>query len=316
MSVEARNGARSRTGGAGEHADRVKRLDEAAISIIIPTLDEARVIAALLAQLEPLRNGCEIVFVDGGSSDGTRDAILDAGFRLVDAPRGRGTQLNAGARASSGEILFFLHADSALPPDPLGEIRRAMRRRRVGCFGVRFEPSSPLMLCCRLLSNFRCYVRRIMFGDQGIFIDRDLFFEVGGFPDLPLMEDYQFSTCARGGSAPRRPAAGSPPRRVALAPRPPRASRRCSSWAGCAGCTARARPSRRSPASTGRRAEIRGDTKRETRRRECSYVSLSDAPPGGIRRRGEWLSGMTPARSAPCGHAARCRLTLWARRWR
>lgn len=193
MSVEARNGARSRTGGAGEHADRVKRLDEAAISIIIPTLDEARVIAALLAQLEPLRNGCEIVFVDGGSSDGTREAILDAGFRLVDAPRGRGTQLNAGARASSGEILFFLHADSALPPDPLGEIRRAMRGHRVGCFGVRFEPSSLLMLCCRLLSNYRCYVRRIMFGDQGIFIDRDLFFEVGGFPDLPLMEDYQFS---------------------------------------------------------------------------------------------------------------------------
>ena len=206
MSVEARNGAGARTGGCaeertsggvGKHADRVKRLDEPLISIIIPTLDEARVIAALLAQLEPLRNGCEIVFVDGGSSDGTRDAILDAGFRLVDAPRGRGTQLNAGARASSGEILFFLHADSALPPDPLGEIRRAMRGRRVGCFGVRFEPSSPLMLCCRLLSNCRCYVRRIMFGDQGIFIDRDLFFEVGGFPDLPLMEDYQFSLVLR-----------------------------------------------------------------------------------------------------------------------
>lgn len=194
MSVEARNGAGARTGGgAREHADRAKRPDEATISIIIPTLDEARVIDALLSQLEPLRGRCEIVFVDGGSSDGTREAILDAGFRLVDAPRGRGTQLNAGARASSGEILFFLHADSALPPDPLGEIRRAMRGRRVGCFGVRFEPSSPLMLCCRLLSNFRCYVRRIMFGDQGIFIDRDLFFELGGFPELPLMEDYQFS---------------------------------------------------------------------------------------------------------------------------
>lgn len=194
MSVEARSGAEARTGGGvGERAERAKRSDGPRISIIVPTLDEARVIDALLAQLEPLRSGCEIVFVDGGSSDGTREAILDAGFRLVDAPRGRGTQLNAGARASSGEILFFLHADSTLPPDPLGEIRRAMRGRRVGCFGVRFEPSSPLMLCCRLLSNFRCYVRRIMFGDQGIFIDRDLFFEVGGFPDLPLMEDYQFS---------------------------------------------------------------------------------------------------------------------------
>lgn len=194
MSVKARSGAGERTGGgAGEHADRAKRPDEATISIIIPTLDEARAIDALLSQLEPLRGRCEIVFVDGGSSDGTREAILDVGFRLIDAPRGRGGQLNAGARASSGQILFFLHADSTLPPDPLGEIRRAMRGHRVGCFGVRFEPSSPLMLCCRLLSNFRCYVRRIMFGDQGIFIDRDLFFDVGGFPDLPLMEDYRFS---------------------------------------------------------------------------------------------------------------------------
>lgn len=194
MSVETRNGAEARAGGGvRERADRAKRSDGPRISIVIPTLDEARAIDALLSQLEPLRGRCEIVFVDGGSSDGTREAILDAGFRLIDAPRGRGSQLNAGARASSGEVLFFLHADSTLPPDPLGEIRRAMRRRRVGCFGVRFEPSSPLMLCCRLLSNFRCYARRIMFGDQGIFIDRDLFFEMGGFPDLPLMEDYRFS---------------------------------------------------------------------------------------------------------------------------
>ena len=189
MSVKARSGAGERTGGgAGEHADRAKRPDEATISIIIPTLDEARVIAALLAQLTVKGE-----HVAGGSCDGTREAILDAGHWLIDAPRGRGPQLNAGARASSGQILFFLHADSTLPPDPLGEIRRAMRGHRVGCFGVRFEPSSPLMLCCRFLSNFRCYVRRIMFGDQGIFIDRDLFFEVGGFPDLPLMEDYRFS---------------------------------------------------------------------------------------------------------------------------
>lgn len=166
---------------------------EPSISIIIPTLDEHRVIGRLLDQLEPLRGRCEVVFVDGGSADGTREAILDAGFRLIDTPPGRGTQLNAGAAAASGNVLFFLHADSVLPPDPLGEIRRVMRQHRVGCFGVRFVPSSPLMACCRFLSNFRCYVRRIMFGDQGIFIERDLFYEMGGFPDLPLMEDYRFS---------------------------------------------------------------------------------------------------------------------------
>lgn len=179
--------------GAGPGSDRVGRLGEPEISIVIPVLNEKAVIPALLSQLEPLRERCEILFVDGGSSDGTREAILEAGFRAIVAPRGRGSQLNAGARASGGKVLFFLHADSVLPPDPLGEIRQVMRRFRVGCFGVRFAPSSPLMFCCRVLSNFRCYVRRIMFGDQGIFIERDLFFEMGGFPDLALMEDYQFS---------------------------------------------------------------------------------------------------------------------------
>lgn len=95
--------------------------------------------------------------------------------------------------ASSGDILFFMHADSELPADALDEIRRVMRTHQVGCFGVAFHSRNFFMLTCRVMSNLRCYVRRIMFGDQGIFIRRDLFFQVGGFPDLPLMEDYQFS---------------------------------------------------------------------------------------------------------------------------
>lgn len=162
------------------------------ISIIIPVLNEEAVIEGLLAQLRPLNAQCEIIFADGGSTDRTLELIGDE-FRIVCAPRGRGRQLNAGAQASSGEVLFFLHADSELPPDPLGEIHRVMRSYQVGCFGVAFRSRNFFMLTCRIMSNLRCYVRRIMFGDQGIFVTRELFFQMGGFPDLPLMEDYQFS---------------------------------------------------------------------------------------------------------------------------
>lgn len=162
------------------------------LSIVVPIYNEERVIDRLLDQLRPLRETCEVILVDGGSTDGTLARIDDA-FTVIRAPKGRGGQLNAGARAATGAVLLFLHADSVLPPDPVGEVERVMRTHRVGCFGVRFEPSSPLMRICAALSNFRCYVRRIMFGDQGIFIERALFLEVSGFPDLPLMEDYRFS---------------------------------------------------------------------------------------------------------------------------
>lgn len=163
------------------------------VSIIVPVYNEERALPGLFTQLYPLRDAAEIIFVDGGSVDATRSLVADAGFGLVEASRGRGSQLNAGARVATGDVLFFVHADSILPSDPLGEIRRALRRRRVGCFGLKFRPSSALLRICQALSNYRCFVRRIMFGDQGIFIERELFFEIGGFPELPLMEDYQLS---------------------------------------------------------------------------------------------------------------------------
>lgn len=166
------------------------------ISVIVPVYNEEAVLENLLAQLRPLRGQCEIIFVDGGSTDRTLEIIGDE-FRVISSRKGRGHQLNVGARASTGDILFFLHADSELPPDSLGEIRRVMRTHEVGCFGVAFRSRNFFMLTCRVMSNLRCYVRRIMFGDQGIFIKRDLFFEVGGFPDLPIMEDYQLSLSLR-----------------------------------------------------------------------------------------------------------------------
>ena len=101
--------------------------------------------------------------------------------------------MNAGAVQSKGDILFFLHCDSILPDDFENEIRHCMSRHNLGCFGVKYKAGNLFMLTNRLISNHRAAVRGIPFGDQGIFIDRELFFEAGMFPEIPIMEDYEFS---------------------------------------------------------------------------------------------------------------------------
>lgn len=162
------------------------------ISIIVPLYNEAKTIEKLQAQLRPLRKDCEILLVDGGSTDGTCEKI-DPAFHLIHTEKGRARQMNAGAKRSTGEILFFLHADSELPPHPLAWIRRVMETHEAGCFGIAFHSRNFFMWTCRVISNHRVKDRKVMFGDQGIFIDRNLFFAAGMFPELPLMEDYQLS---------------------------------------------------------------------------------------------------------------------------
>lgn len=162
------------------------------ISIIIPVYNEEKTIENMVNQLRPLKSRCEIIFVDGQSTDRTR-ALIGSEFEVIECPKGRAAQMNAGARRSTGDVLFFLHCDSELPEKPLEEIRYVMRRYRAGCFGIGFHSKNFFMLTCRLISNVRAVAGKLMFGDQGIFIERELFFEMGGFPDIPLMEDYQFS---------------------------------------------------------------------------------------------------------------------------
>ena len=162
------------------------------ISIIIPLYNEETTIEQLQRQLWPLKDKCEIIFVDGESTDGTLEK-LSSEFRLVRAKKSRAAQMNAGALASSGDILFFLHCDSELPAHPLEQIREVMRDYEAGCFGIAFHSRNFFMFTCRVISNHRVKDRKVMFGDQGIFIDRELFFEVGMFPEIPVMEDYQLS---------------------------------------------------------------------------------------------------------------------------
>lgn len=166
------------------------------ISVIIPVYNEISTIDALIGQLEAICEPWEVIFADGGSTDGTEDRIPEK-YSLIHCDKGRANQMNAGAEASRGEILFFLHCDSIIPKDAAFQIERIMKKYRAGCFGIKFTSSSFLMKCCQFLSNFRVRFYNVAFGDQGIFIERELFFKLGGFPLIPIMEDYQLSLTLR-----------------------------------------------------------------------------------------------------------------------
>lgn len=167
-------------------------MEHTKISIIVPVYNEASTLAGLQEQLAPYKEEAEIIFVDGGSSDATCK-MVEHGFHLISSDKGRAHQMNEGAKVSTGDILFFLHADSILPENLLGEIKRVMAKHEYGCFGVKFPSKNILMFSNKLMSNDRAFNRGLPFSDQGIFISRRLFEAVGGFPELPIMEDYQFA---------------------------------------------------------------------------------------------------------------------------
>lgn len=162
------------------------------LSLIIPIYNESAAIAPLLRQLEQLRGEWEILFADGGSSDDTLRQI-GGRYRVLHCPKGRANQMNHAAAEATGEVLWFVHCDSLLPPDAFDEISHALSRgARWGCFRIGFAGNAAFMGCNAFFSNLRAR-RGIAFGDQGIWVERALFFDLGGFPALPIMEDYEFS---------------------------------------------------------------------------------------------------------------------------
>ena len=167
-----------------------------ALSIIVPMLNEAAALPVLLAQLAHWRaRGCEVVLVDGGSTDGSADMARAAGFTVVDAERGRARQMNAGAALARGEVLLFLHADTQLPADADVAVRAALAdgRRDWGRFDVRIAGRSPMLRVVAGLMNLRSRLTGIATGDQAMFVRREAFDAVGGFPLQPLMEDIELS---------------------------------------------------------------------------------------------------------------------------
>ena len=166
-----------------------------AVSIIIPTLNEEKNIENLLNNLKSLKGDFEVIFSDGGSLDKTLDIIKDFGdCKIIKSDRGSARQLNNGAKESNNDILFFLHADSFIEENVLIKIEDFIKNgNKVGCLKIKFDSKKILMNIFAILSNLRVKYRNIAFGDQGIFIEKKLFEDIGMFDDIPIMEDYKLS---------------------------------------------------------------------------------------------------------------------------
>jgi uncharacterized protein len=163
------------------------------LSIIVPVFNEALLIRPFLKHLRDRAPGAEIIIADGRSSDGTDRLAAGLCDQLVESDRGRARQMNVGARTAGGEILWFVHADAEVPSGCLDEIWRILDDPDVvgGYFRIRL----PQGLIYRLTDNFAHYagiLLRMRCGDHGIFCRRTAFLDLGGFPEVPLMEDVEF----------------------------------------------------------------------------------------------------------------------------
>jgi rSAM/selenodomain-associated transferase 2 len=178
------------------------------VSVVIPVLNEARALPATLDAALSQAGLHEVIVVDGGSSDETCAVVGEfsdraPGLRLISSARGRGRQMNAGARAATGEWLLFLHADTLLPPDAISMIpeQACARGALAGCFRQRFSAANIPLRLISVAHNLRFHLTGVIYGDQAMFIRADLFRKLGGFPQQQ-MEDVMISERLRNKTRP------------------------------------------------------------------------------------------------------------------
>jgi rSAM/selenodomain-associated transferase 2 len=161
------------------------------ISIIVPTLNEAANLPALKPAAAIVR---ELIVVDGGSTDGTVDTARDLGFQILEetGPGGRGMQLNTGAANASAPILLFLHADTLLPPDFPDAVVTCLENpdTTLGAFRLKVDNGGLLLNFIVMCANLRSKFLHLPYGDQSLFMRKHDFMEFGGFPEVPIMEDF------------------------------------------------------------------------------------------------------------------------------
>ncbi len=162
------------------------------LSVIIPTLNEVENIDLTLKKA--LNKEAEVIVVDGGSRDDTKRRAEEGGARVASSAPGRAVQLNMGADMAKGDVLFFLHADTR-PPDHFVEciFRTLMNQGTIaGAFRFKTDLDRPLMKAIEYMTNMRSRVFNLPYGDQGLFLSKNVFDVVGGFPDVPVAEDLYF----------------------------------------------------------------------------------------------------------------------------
>jgi rSAM/selenodomain-associated transferase 2 len=164
-------------------------------SFIIPVLNEETVIAGTIQHIRSLQtfDADEIIVVDGDGAGKTIDGIRNAGVKTLISGKGRGTQMNRGAALATGEILIFLHADTLLPHDALERIVKVMQDKTViaGAFDLSIDSEKALFRLIEKAASFRSRITRIPYGDQAIFMRRSVYNDMGGFKNIPIMEDVE-----------------------------------------------------------------------------------------------------------------------------
>ncbi len=168
------------------------------IAIVVPVFNESLVLPGLIGDLTALKQGAnpdfELVFVDGGSVDGTVALIQIAGLRVINSCKGRAWQMNAGATQTTGDVLLFLHADTQLPQNALAAIKSYLTGNICwGRFDVRIAGKPWMLGVVARMMNWRSRLSGIATGDQAMFMKRSAYQAIGGFPELALMEDIEAS---------------------------------------------------------------------------------------------------------------------------
>jgi rSAM/selenodomain-associated transferase 2/rSAM/selenodomain-associated transferase 1 len=166
--------------------------DRPVLSVVIPALDEAEQLGATLAVLAP-NPEVEVLVIDGGSTDATADIARAAGVRTLMARPPRSIQMNAGAAAANADILMFLHADTRLPLDFPAQVRQTMADDRVaaGAFHLQIDAAGKGLRLIEQVANWRSSLLQMPYGDQALFLRRDLFWDLGAFLPIPIMEDFE-----------------------------------------------------------------------------------------------------------------------------
>ena len=180
------------------------------VSVIVPSLNESAAIVATLSVLQTMRRSShEVILVDCGSDDDTTELAHPLVDRIVNGPRGRAVQLNIGARAARGDVLLFLHADTLVPPEAIRALLEGFPTsgRAWGRFDVRLSGSHVMFRIVEKMMNLRSRLSGIATGDHGIFVRRETFEKIGGFPEIPLMEDVAISRRLKRESRPYCPRA-------------------------------------------------------------------------------------------------------------
>jgi len=164
------------------------------VSVIVPIYNEEKALTKNSPYLEKLKGYAELIFVDGGSADRSIEIAASYGKVLL-SEKGRAAQMNYGAGFAQGNILFFLHADSIISVDTLRCIESKLRDNSFigGCLTQRIDREGLQYRLIESFGNIRARLTRVFYGDQGIFVRKDIFLKIGGFPEVPIMEDIIFT---------------------------------------------------------------------------------------------------------------------------